>query len=80
MKHLQELSLATHPLDRDACGCSSLGSERLGRLQWFLSDFAIDELGRGPRDRTGTGEISQPYLEAELQRSALMLYRIQTSS
>ena len=67
MKHLQELSLAAHPLDRDAAVAQAWGqsgwadysgvSRTLRALSWEEARAIVRVLE----------EISQPFLEAELQ-------------
>lgn len=71
MQHLQELSLSAHPLDRDSAVAEAWGqsgwadysgvSRTLSGLSWSEVQAIVAELEK----------VSQPYLQAELQRLRL---------
>ena len=71
MQHLQELSLSAHPLDRDGAVAEAWGqsgwadysgvSRTLSALSWAEAQAIVAVLE----------EVSQPYLQAELQRLRL---------
>jgi hypothetical protein len=80
MKHLQELSLAAHPLDRDAAVAQAWGQSDWADYSGFCRTLRSMSWEEARAIVRVLEEISQPYLKAELQPAALMLYRIQTSS
>lgn len=77
MRHLQDLSLAAHPLDRDRAVADAWGephwadysgvSRTLSRLSWVEVRAIVAVLE----------EVSQPYLQAELQGLGLAGKRLQ---
>jgi len=76
MQHLQELSLSAHPLDRDGAVAEAWGqsgwadysgvSRTLSALSWAEAQAIVAVLE----------EVSQPYLQAELQRLRLSGQRL----
>jgi hypothetical protein len=76
MQHLQELSLSAHPLDRDGAVAKAWGqpgwadysgvSRTLSAMSWAEAQAIVAVLE----------EVSQPYLQAELQRLRLSGQRL----
>jgi hypothetical protein len=77
MRHLQELSLSAHPLDRDRAVAEAWGqpgwadysgvSRTLSKMSWAEAQGIVAVLE----------EVSRPYLQAELQRICLSGKRLQ---